>query len=114
MDRGASWAIVHGVAKSQTRLNNTFSFTFLRTPEPGVTSPKREQSREERAPPEAETRDPEKQGNKQVKGSGAPAEGCSPVREGPPGLAVREAGGSESSRLKGSVYPDTEDNVMKR
>ena len=27
MDRGAWWAAVHGVAKSQTRLSN-FSFTF--------------------------------------------------------------------------------------
>ena len=27
MDRGAWWAVVHGVAKSQTRLNN-FPFTF--------------------------------------------------------------------------------------
>ena len=30
MDRGAWWAAVHGVAKSQTRLSNfTFSFTFF-------------------------------------------------------------------------------------
>ena len=27
MDRGASWATVHGVAKSQTRLSD-FTFTF--------------------------------------------------------------------------------------
>ena len=27
MDRGASWAEVHGVARSQTRLND-FAFTF--------------------------------------------------------------------------------------
>ena len=27
MDRGASWATVHGVTKSRTRLNN-FAFTF--------------------------------------------------------------------------------------
>ena len=27
MDRGASWAAVHGVAESQTRLGN-FTFTF--------------------------------------------------------------------------------------
>ena len=30
MDRGAWWAIVHGVAKSRTRLSDvTFTFTFL-------------------------------------------------------------------------------------
>ena len=29
MDGGAWWAVVHGVAKSQTRLSNfTFTFTF--------------------------------------------------------------------------------------
>ena len=28
MDRGARWAAVHGVAKSQTQLSN-FTFTFL-------------------------------------------------------------------------------------
>ncbi|KAG5212645.1 hypothetical protein JEQ12_015074 [Ovis aries] len=40
--------------------------TASHTPEPGVTSPGCEQSREERAPPEAETQDPEKQANDQV------------------------------------------------
>ena len=30
MDRGAWWATVHGIAKSQTQLSNfTFSFTFI-------------------------------------------------------------------------------------
>ena len=28
MDRGAWWATVHGVTKSQTRLTNTFIFNF--------------------------------------------------------------------------------------
>ena len=31
MDRGAWWAIVHGVAKSRTRLSD-FTFTFITSP----------------------------------------------------------------------------------
>ena len=33
MDRGAWWAAVHGVAKSQTRLSDFFHFPLLRTGE---------------------------------------------------------------------------------